>query len=124
MMPLRPDSYRPAMPVGRGGFGQGRNHSFRFSRPSALLTVKNANSTKRQSHFVDTLTEEHGSSPSEDALSAIPSAGGGYAKRCAGRVQENGIAVIFIDIQVEFPIAHGEGSVAFGHIAEGSLVAQ
>ena len=63
MMPLRPDSYRPAMPVGRGGFGQGRNHSFRFSRPSALLTVKNANSTKWQSHFVDTLTEEHGSSP-------------------------------------------------------------
>ena len=43
------------MPVGRDGFGQRRNHSFHFSRPSASLTVKNANSTKWQSHFVDTL---------------------------------------------------------------------
>ena len=54
-MTLRLDSYRPAMPVVRVGFGQSRNHSLYFSRPSALLTVKNGNSTKWQSHFIDTL---------------------------------------------------------------------
>ena len=57
IMPLWLNSYRPAMPVGWSGFTQRRNHSFHFSRPSASLTVKNANSTKRQSHFVDTLKE-------------------------------------------------------------------
>ena len=57
-MPLRLDSYRPAMPVGRGGFGQRRNPSFHFSRPLALLTVKNANSAKWQSHFADMLKRE------------------------------------------------------------------
>ena len=53
-MTLRLDSYRPAMPVVRVGFGQSRNHSLFFSL-SALLTVKNGNSTKWQSHFIDTL---------------------------------------------------------------------
>ena len=55
IMTLRLDSYRPAMPVVRVGFGQSRNYSLHFSRPSALLTVKNGNSTKWQSHFIDTL---------------------------------------------------------------------
>ena len=54
-MTLQLDSYRPAMPVVRVGFAQSRNHSFLFSRPSALLTVKNGNSTKWLCHFVDTL---------------------------------------------------------------------
>ena len=37
-----------------GGFGLSRNLSFHFSRPSALLTVKNANSEKWHCHFSDT----------------------------------------------------------------------
>ena len=58
LQPFRLDSYRPAMPVVQVGFGFSRNHSLHFSRQSALLTVKNVNSTKGQSHFIDTLKGE------------------------------------------------------------------
>ena len=54
---LRLHSYRVALPRGRGGFGRSRNHSFHFSRPSALADsekCKNPSLQSDHSHFVDT----------------------------------------------------------------------
>ncbi len=54
---LRLQSYRVALPRGRGGFGRRRNHSLHFSRPSALADSEKCKNLSRQSdrsHFVDT----------------------------------------------------------------------